>query len=221
MTATLERSRTGSVPLATWGVALMLPVGPAAVGLLRLLLPYYTEADTAGTVAAVAAAPGEQSAVLWLAYVGTLTLVPGVIAAATVCRAGAPRLTAWALALTVPGYLSLGMFLGTDHVLWSVTDAGLSRAEAVSVVDAGHLSTDVALGVFIVGHVVGTVLLGLAMLRSGAIPAWAAWALTVSQPLHFVATVVVGSPQMDFVTWGLTTLGMAFVARALVRPRRG
>lgn len=217
MTTTMARPRTGSVPVAVWCVALMMPVGPAAVALLRLLLPYYTEGDTAGMVAAVEAASGRQSAVLWLAYVGILTLAPGVIAAATVCRAGAPRLTAWALALVVPGYLSLGMFLGTDHVLWSVTESGLSRAEAVSVVDAGHLSTDVALGVFIVGHVVGTVLLGLAMLRSGAIPAWAAWALTVSQPLHFVATVVVGSPQMDFVSWGLTTLGMAYVARAMVR----
>lgn len=217
MTTTLHRPRAGSVPLATWGVALLLPVGPGAVALVRLLLPYYTEADTAGVVAAVEAAPAAQGAVLWLSYVGILTLVPGVIAAAAVCRAAAPRLTAWALALSVPGYLSLGMFLGTDHVLWSVTDAGLPRAEAVSVVDAGHLSTDVAIGVFVVGHVVGTVLLGLALLRSGRIPAWAAWALTVSQPLHFVATVVVGSPQMDFVAWGLTTLGMAFVARALVQ----
>lgn len=219
MTATSAPSRVRSVPLATWGVALLLPVGPAAIAVLRLILPYYTEGDAAGTIAAVDADPGRQSAVLWLAYVGLLTLVPGLIAAARICRDAAPRLTTWALGLAVPGYLSLGMFLGSDHLLWSVTDAGLSGADSVAVFEAGHLSIDVAIGVWVVGHVVGTVLLGLALLRSGRIPAWAGWAIAVSQPLHFVATVILGSPQVDFVAWSLTAVGMAFVAREVLKDR--
>jgi hypothetical protein len=219
MTATSAPSRVRSVPLATWGVALLLPVGPAAIAVLRLILPYYTEGDAASTIAAVDADPGRQSAVLWLAYIGMLTLVPGLIAAARICRDAAPRLTTWALGLAVPGYLSLGMFLGSDHLLWSVTDAGLSGADSVAVFEAGHLSIDVAIGVWVVGHVVGTVLLGLALLRSGRIPAWAGWAIAVSQPLHFVATVILGSPQVDFVAWSLTAVGMAFVAREVLKDR--
>ncbi len=219
MTATLAPTRGRSIPLATWAVALLLPVGPAAIAVLRLILPYYTAGDTADMVAAVDAHPGRQSAVLWLAYVGILTLVPGLIAAGQVSRSAAPRLTAWALGLAVPGYLSLGMMLGPDHLLWSVSDAGLSRADAIAVVDAAHPSVDVAIGVFVVGHVVGTVLLGLAMLRSGRIPVWAGWAIAVSQPLHFVALVVLGSPQVDFVAWSLTAVGMAFVAREVLRDR--
>ena len=43
--------------------------------------------------------------------------------------------------------------------------------------------------------------------------------MTVSQPLHFVATVILGSPQVDFVAWSLTAVGMAFVARAVLRDR--
>ncbi len=219
MTATVMPSRTHSVSFTTWTVALLLPVGPVAIALLRLLLPYYTADGTSGTVAAVQAHPGRQSAVLWLAYVGILTLVPGLYAVAGVCRDAAPRLTAWALALAVPGYLSLGMFLGADHILWSVTDAGLSAADSAAVVEAGHPSIDVAIGVFVLGHVVGTVLLGLALLRSGRIPAWAAWAVAVSQPLHFVATVILGSPQVDFVAWMLTAVGLAVVARVILRGR--
>lgn len=218
-TATPVLSRARSIPLATWGVALLLPVGPAAIAVLRLILPYYTESDSAGMVAAVDADPGRQSAVLWLTYVGILTLVPGLFAAAQVCRDTAPRLTTWALVLAVPGYLSLGMFVGSDHLLWSVSDAGLPAADAVAVIDAAHPSIDVAIGVFVLGHVIGTVLLGLALLRSGRISAWAAWAIAVSQPLHFVATVILGSPQVDFVAWSLTTLGMAFVARAVLKDR--
>jgi len=219
MTTTRAASRTRSIPLTTWGVALLLPVGPVAIGVLRLILPYYTETDSAGMVAAVNADPGRQSAVLWLAYVGILTLVPGLFAAARICRDAAPRLTTWALGLAVPGYLSLGMFLGSDHLLWAVSDAGLSRADAVAVFDSGHLSIDVAIGVWVLGHVVGTVLLGLALLRSGRIPVWAGWAIVISQPLHFVATVILGSPQVDFVAWSLTALGMAFVARAVLKDR--
>ena len=217
MATSVATSRVRSIPLSTWGVALLLPVGPAAIAVLRLILPYYTESGSAGAVAAVAAHPGRQSAVLWLSYVGILTLVPGLIAAARICRAAAPRLTTWALGLAVPGYLSLGMFVGADHLLWSATDAGLSGADAAAVVDAGHPSIDVAIGVFVLGHVIGTVLLGLALLRSGRIPVWAGWAITVSQPLHFVATVILGSPQVDLVAWSMTAVGMAFVAREVLK----
>jgi hypothetical protein len=206
-----------TVPLSIWAIAVLLPVGPAAIAVLRLILPYYTASDSEGMVAAVDANPGQQSAVLWLAYVGILTLVPGVFAAAGVCRSAAPRLTAWALALSVPGYLSLGMLVGPDHLLWSTHAAGLSAGESAAVVSAAHPSVDVAIGVFVLGHVIGTVLLGLALLRSGRIPAWAGWAVAVSQPLHFVATVILGSPKVDFVAWTLTAIGMAMVARALVR----
>jgi hypothetical protein len=211
--------RAHPIPLATWGVALLLPVGPAAIAVLRLILPYYTESDSAGMVAAVDADPGRQGAVLWLAYIGILTLVPGLFAAARVCRDAAPRVTAWALALSVPGYLSLGMVVGADHVLWSASRSGVSRADAVAVVDAGHPSIDVAIGVFVLGHVIGTVLLGLALLRSGRIPAWAGWAIAVSQPLHFIATVILGSPQVDFVAWSLTAVGMAVVALVVLKDR--
>ena len=219
MTASLAPTRVRSISLATWSAGLLLPVGPAAIAVLRLILPYYTETDSAGAVTAVAADPGRQSAVLWLSYVGILTLVPGLFAAASICRDAVPRLTTWALGLAVPGYLSLGMLVGSDHLLWGVSDAGLSGADASAVVDAGHPSIDVAIGVFVLGHVVGTVLLGLALLRSGRIPVWAGWAITVSQPLHFVATVILGSPQVDFVAWSLTAVGMAFVARAVLQDR--
>ncbi|MEO7269335.1 MAG: hypothetical protein ABIW49_09050 [Knoellia sp.] len=217
MTATLAPARARSIPLTTWCVALLLPVGPAAIAILRLILPYYTASDSAATVDAVNAHPGRQGAVLWLAYVGILTLVPGLFAAARVCRDAAPRLTTWAMALAVPGYLSLGMFIGSDHLLWSGWSSGLPTESAVALFDAGHASIDVAVGVFVLGHVIGTVLLGLALLRSGRIPAWAAWTISVSQPLHFVATVILGSPQLDFVAWGLTAVGMAMVARAILR----
>lgn len=217
MTAVVAAVRTRSVSPAMWAVAMLLPVGPAAIAVLRLVLPYYTAEGTAATLAAVEAHPSRQSAVIWLAYVGILALVPGLFAAARVCRDAAPRMTTWALALAVPGYLSLSIFVGYDQLLWSLAASDLSTTEALAVAQAVHPAVDVSIGVFVLGHVIGTVLLGLAMLRSGRVPAWAGWAIAVSQPLHFVATVILGSPEVDFIAWGLTAVGMAMVARALLK----
>jgi hypothetical protein len=217
MTAVVAPASARSVSPTLWTIAALLPLGPAAIAVLRLVLPYYTADDTAATLAAVEAHPGRQSAVIWLAYVGILALVPGLFAAAKVCRNAAPRMTTWALALSVPGYLSLSMFVGYDQLLWSVAETDLSPRDAVAVLDAAHPAADVSIGVFVLGHVIGTVLLGLAMLRSGRVPAWSGWAIAVSQPLHFVATVILGSPEVDFVAWALTAVGMAMVARALLK----
>ena len=154
---------------------------------------------------------------LWLGFIAVFTLVPGVIAAAGLCRAAAPRLTSWALGLAVPGYLALGIMLASDQVLWSAQEIGLSTAQAAALFSAAHPTIDIAIGIFVMGHVPGTVLLGIALLRSGRVPAWAGWVTAISQPLHFVATVILGSPQVDFVAWSLTAVGMAVVARELLR----
>ncbi len=202
---------------SSWATALLLPLGPAAVAVLRLVLPYYTAGSPEETVAEVGRHPGAQSAVLWLGLIAVLTLVPGVIAAAGLCRTAAPRLTFWALVLTVPGYLALAVMLATDQLLWSAHEAGLSTTQTAALFSAAHPTIGVSMGIFVVGHVVGTVLLGIALVRSGRVPAWAGWVVAVSQPLHFVATVLLGSPQVDFVAWSLTAVGMTVVARQLLR----
>ena len=219
MTTVITPAPSRAASPALWAIAALLPLGPAAIAVLRLVLPYYTANDTAATLAAVQAQPDRQSAVIWLAYLGTLALVPGLFAAARVCSDAAPRMTTWALALSVPGYLSLGTFAGYDQLLWSVAQADLPTRDAMAVLHSAHPAVDVSLGVFILGHVIGTVLLGLAMVRSGRVPAWAGWAIAVSQPLHFVATVILGSPEVDFIAWGLTAVGMAMVARALIQEQ--
>lgn len=193
---------------------LLLPVGPLCVGLLRFLLPYYTADGSLATVQAVDAHPARQSAVLWLGLIAIVTLVPGVIAVATALPPS--RLKAWALGLSVPGYLCLGVLLAEDYLLSAGVAAHIDPRQLAAQLDANHPSFDVATAIFVVGHVVGTVLLGVALLRSGRIPAWAAWTITVSQPLHFVAAVIVGSPTLDLVAWSMTAVGMGVVARALI-----
>ncbi len=193
---------------------LLLPIGPFCIAALRYLLPYYTADNNVAIVQAVNDHPGRESAVLWLGLVGVLTLVPGLIAAAAILPPS--RLKAWAMGLAVPGYLCLGVLLAQDSLLWSGAHSGTDPKQVALLLDSLHPSMNVGLGVFVVGHVLGTVLFGIALLRSGRVPAWAAWAVAISQPLHFIATVIAGSPTMDLISWSLTGVGLAVVARALL-----
>ena len=55
---------------------------------------------------------------------------------------------------------------------------------------------------FVVGHVLGTILLGVGMLRWRVVPVWAAVATIVAQPIHFVAAVIVSSQTLDLASGG-------------------
>lgn len=194
--------------------------GPLCVGILRLLLPYYTASDSAATARAVAAHPGRESAVLWLGLIATVTLVPGLVEVRNRFPAG--RFRTLSFGLTMLGYLTLPVLLIEDAVLWVAQSRGLNPALTGRLLDGLHPSYDVGLGVFILAHVIGTTLIGVLCLRRKVLPAPAAWALTISQPLHFTATVVLGSPQLDLVGWSLTaaTMGMLAAQPAPDRDRQ-
>jgi hypothetical protein len=198
-------------------LAVLMPLGPACVAALRGVMPTFSSDNGIGVAQAVAAAPGRQSAVVWLGYAAVLMLVPGVLAAAQLTRRAAPLLTWWAMALLVPAYLMLGGIVGGDALAWSAHDAGLGLGNAGQLYDHQHPAVIVATVIFVIGHVVGTVLLGLALLRSRRVPAAFAWALTISQPLHFVAFVILGVQPLDVVAWCLTVVGMGAAAVSLVR----
>jgi hypothetical protein len=199
--------------------AVLIPVGPACVAALRYLLPYQTSDNAADAVAAIAAAPDRQYVVVWLGFLAMLTLVPGVLFVGRVARQRAPRLTAVALLLLVPGYLALGFLVAADAVAWYGVTRGFSPAIVADLFEHGHPSQLMSAGVFVLGHVLGTVLLGVALLRGRAVPAVAAWLVIVAQPLHFVAAVILGSPLLDLAAWGSNAVGFAAVSLVVLRMR--
>ena len=197
--------------------AVLLPVGPAAVAVLRFVLPYETTDNSMEIVREVAAHQSTQSAVVWLGFVASLTLVPAVLAAAKVARSASPRLTAAAVTLLVPAYLSIAWLASSDAaVLFSVRH-GLSLGDAADSYESLHPVVLIAGAVFVIGHVVGTVLLGCALWRGQAVPRVAALAVVVSQPLHFVAAVILASHRLDLFAWGLNAVGFAAVALVVFR----
>ena len=197
--------------------ALVLPIGPLAVAGLRYVLPYFDASTPRQVATDVLAAEGRQSAVLWLGLIAAFTLLPGVLAVGRLTRRGAPRMTAAAMLLVVPGYLALVYMLGSDVVLWTGVRAGLDASTLTALADTVHPSSNIAAIVFVAGHVIGTVLLGLALLRSHTVPVWAAIVTVVAQPMHFVAFVILGSPTLDCASWTANGLAFAVVAVAILR----
>ena len=151
---------------------LLLPLGPLCVALLRYLLPYRTTDDSLAMVRAVAAHPTRESVALWLGLVAVLTLIPGLVSVFAALPAS--RVKYAAIGLCVPGYLCLGALLGEDQILWAGAHNHTSPRVTAALLDALHPSVGIATAIFVVGHIVGTVLLGVALLRTRRFPAWAA-----------------------------------------------
>lgn len=215
-----SRPTEASDPLPRWMhvlAAVLLPVGPAAVALLRFALPYFTVDEPAGMAAGVAANLGRQSLVLWLGLVAAMTLPPAVVWIGRLTYRGAPRLTVAALALAVPGYLALGVIMASDLLLSAGVNNGLDPQTVAGLVSNSHPTMAVAEIVFVLGHLVGTVLLGAALWRTGVVPLWAAVLTTFSQPLHLVAAIFLLSRPLDLVAWMMTAIGFAAAGFASLR----
>jgi len=220
MTQTMTRTTHADVrPVQRWVAALILPIGPAAIALLRYFLPYDTVDDVSTITNKIVDNLDRSSLVAWLGYIGILTLVPGAYAVGRLTHRRAPWLTAVALFLVVPGYLSLPWTSAGDLFTWSAGTAGLDPAEIVKAVDVTHGSMNLAGAVFVFGHVIGTIVLGAAMWRSRIVARWAAVAVMVSQPIHFVAAIIVPNHTLDLIGWGLQAAGFAAVGWAILRMR--
>jgi hypothetical protein len=210
-------SRRDTRTLDRWVAALLMPIGPAALAVLRFILPYDTTDTPAEMVAGIAANQVAQSAVLWLGLVAVFTLIPGAVAVIRLVRPRAPRLTTVAAAFLLPGYLGLFGGASVDTDILVGLRAGIDPATLTRLVVAQDTGPGVvAITVFVVGHIVGSVLLGLAFWRSSVVHQGWAVAMVVSQPLHLLAALTANHP-LDLLGWGLTALAMGAAAVALLR----
>jgi hypothetical protein len=210
------RTVTDLRPAGRTLAALVLPVGPAAVAVLRYLLPYETTDSGAEIVQEIAKHQDRANLTVWLGLVAVLTLVPAVIWVGRVTARTAPRLTAAALVLLVPAYLVLAFLVCSDAIALYGVRHGIAPATVADMYSSVHPIILVGGILFVLGHVFGTILLGIAMLRGGVVPTWTGIATLVSQPIHFVAAVIVGSHALDLVGWGLNAVAFAAVSAVIL-----
>jgi len=204
------------------GLAAVVVLGPLSITILSAN-PTYQSADDVTTIAAkVAQHQTAQTVSLWLALIAAVTLVPGVIAIGLLAARNAPRLGTWGMALAVTGFSFVLALTVTDFTALAGAQSGVGLDATTRLLEELNAGPPLTLAViaFVAGHVIGVILLGVALLKGRAIPPWAAWALIISAPLHIVFAVVVTSDALDAAAWALTTVGFAAAAAAITRSQR-
>jgi hypothetical protein len=202
-------------------LAILVPIGPLAIAVLRGILPYNTTDSATVMAARVAAAQGTETIVIWLTFIALLTLIPGVIAVGMLARRHAPRLGTAGLVVSFAAFACLfwSSAAGADNVALGAARIGMhpgtTGALLTSIADIPPIGLGTA--IFVIGHIAGLVLLAVALWRGRVVPAWAALLLGASQILHFVFAVIAPVHALDSCAWALTAVGFAVAAIALIR----
>jgi hypothetical protein len=205
-------------PVAAIPAAAVLIAGPVAAALVRLFDPATSPTESiAKLVADAAAHPAAAHAVLvadsfiWL-------MLPASLIAAWVAWRRAPVLGAVAGVLLLAGWAGVVALAAQDALIVQASHAGFGRAEAVALTTAwangGVVNTYTTM--FVAGHLLGTILLGLALWRGRTIPRWIALGVAVSMPLHLVAFVAAIEP-LDLAAYALLLIGFGACAVKLLR----
>jgi membrane protein implicated in regulation of membrane protease activity len=197
-------------------LAVAAPLPMLAMGTVYLL----TDVPGDGPFADVLAAAHRQTSTLvamsWVQLVFSALLVPAVLAVAVVTRRRAPRLTAAGVVLTVPGFaLGIGNGAGDTGLALTTVRHHLDPAAMTALDDAWQQDPVVAVCglLFIIGIVIGLLLLGTALARSGAVPAWFGVALALGGVTHpFMPTHVLAAVGLY-----VAAVGFAGASLALLR----
>jgi len=174
------------------------------------LYPAYGEIHSADIDRAIAADPGTTRVAVVLALAGVFLAVPAVLAMLRLLRTASPRLAPWGAGLAVVGWMSLVGTLMTDV---AAIELGDDLASFKALYDSPFL---VALNALACLHIVGGVLLGVALLRTRAIPRALAITAIVETPIHLGANLA-GQFWLDALTWIATATVGGAVARALLQ----
>jgi hypothetical protein len=122
-----------------------------------------------------------------------------------------------ALGVNLIAYVSAWSFPALNNMYFAGAKLPIEQRDgAAALIDAmwahGFLSISAIL--MVIGHVSGAILMGLAL--RGSIPTVGWVAMILSQPAH-LAFLVLPSPLIDALAWGLIALAFAFCAVAVLR----
>ena len=147
-------------------------------------------------------------------FLGVLAMIPSAMAAGRLALRRAPVLATLGTGLTVAAFVGLA-FGATDGATLAVASTGGDVAVLESLNAQGPVTAGIIL--YVLGHITGMVLLGIALWRSRAVPAWVGIALAVSQPLHLVFAVIVPSRVGDTLAWGAAAVAFTYCAVRILR----
>jgi hypothetical protein len=201
------------------GVVCLL--GASVGSLVQYAVSPIGEGDSAS--AQVAAAAAHPTRMAWAAVLDLpiLLLIPALVYVAWLARARSSWLAAIGTGLTFATALgAVGYLLALDPLLYAATRQP-QRGPAADLV-AGYLGTGLVTGAviaYLAGHVIGFVLLAVAVTRARTVPVWAAIALGL-WPVVEMAGGAAGLKWLAAAGYGLLVVAFGACAAALPRVDR-
>ncbi len=168
--------------------AVALIAGPLLIAALRALVSYGT--DTSQTLAAVRAHPDAQQAIQVLGPLGGIAMVFATLCVVRLISRRTPILAAIGGVIAVAGWMMVPMLSASDALTGEIAKQNL--ASGAALYDAYNNTVGIGLmsSIFIAGHILGMLVLGIAMLRARLTPAWAGIAVIAGTILHPIAFLV-------------------------------
>lgn len=193
--------------------------GPLAYLIGGVLEPA-AHADGRATIAANAAASqGTDTAHLAAFMMASFLLPVGVVALAWLAHHRAPWLATLGGILGVLGWLPFSALTALDDLAVAMARAPRGGSYAALWDDfAFDAVMNTYLLVYILGHLVAYVLLGLALHRARVIPGWAAASMVASSPLMIAAFILPG--QLESAGLAVATASVGLLTLASLPPAR-
>lgn len=205
------------------GVGLALIVAPWGLLIANAGYAWATRhggSDETGAkaLALVTPYPGLFRVVLVAAMLGCLLLIPAVLAGMRLTRTRAPWLSLAGGTLMIAGYVCyLGILASNVFIIVMAEVSGPADVFARVIDQAqGDATAGWLFGLFVLGNIAGTALFVAALLRSRAVPTWAAIAVLAWPALHIVG-LAAGSEWFEVVGALLQAAGFAALGVAVLR----
>ncbi len=223
---TSDASAPADPPRRSVPLALALLTGPWGFVVANGAYAWATRAgggDSTGAeaLALEAAHPGLMRLGSLAAMLASLLMVPVVLGVKRLLGGRSPRLGFVGTVLTGAGYMCYFAIVFSGITTSVMAERGGPLADYAAVIDSSQ-SDPSAIWVFllfVLGNLVGTLLLGLALVRSRAVPLWAG-AAVIAWPVLHVIGLVVGSEWFEVTGATLEAVGLAVVGlRLLAAPR--
>ena len=202
-----------------WATAASMVTAPLGVAVIRGLIPYFNSTNGgAGQVAAYAVHPDLYPAIAVAGIVVAVTVWAAMQGVGRLIQGRTPRLALLATPLATAGWIMVVMLGTLDAVAYELAGSGIGTAPGGALLDRvdNDLYTNLGFGIFVNGHLIGTLLLGIGLLVSRRIPWWAAAGVIVGDVLHPLSFLVFHIQLLDAVAYLLVTGGMAVAARAVL-----